>query len=445
MRGLRTLVALLVVAVALGWFAYHDSKREPASDKKQEKVFAGVESDKVDQVTIKSESGDRTTVQKQSGKWQITQPSAVTADEAELSGITSNLSSVEVQRVVDEQASDFKQYGLEPARVEVAFKAGGQDRRLLIGQKTPSGTELYARLPDKPRVFLISSYLDSTFNRSTFDLRDKTILKIDRDKVDRVEVVTPDRTLTFSKKGSDWRMTSPVDARADFGAVEGIVGRLNTAQMKALTAAEGGDPKEYGLDKPAVTVHLGSGSSQAGLAIGKSAGDGVVYAKDLSRPMIFTIESAVADELKKPADDFRVKDLFDARSFNTTRVEVVRGGQTIVFEKSKVPAKGTEPQKEVWKQTAPSAKDVDSAKVDALLTALTNARAASFVDKAAATGLESPELSVVLKYDEGQKQERVAFGRHGSDAFAKREGDAGAGKIDASTLDGIAKALDALK
>ena len=239
-------------------------------------------------------------------------------------------------------------------------------------------------------------------------------------------------------------MTSPVDARADFGAIEGVVGRLNTAQMKALTAPEGGDLKEYGLDKPEITVHLGSGSSQAGLAVGKSAGEGVVYAKDLSRPMVFTIESAVADELKKPADDFRIKDLFDARSFNTTRVEIVRGGQTVAYEKSKTPAKGTEPSKDAWKQVSP-AKDVDAAKVEAVLTALTNARATSFVDKSTATGLESPELSVTLKYDDGAKQEHVSFGRKGTDAFARRDPDPGAAKIDASTLDGIVKALDALK
>ena len=59
------------------------------------------------------------------------------------------------------------------------------------------------------------------------------MLKIDREKVDNVSIATPDRTLSFTKSGSDWRMTAPVDARADFGAIEGIVGRLNTAQMKA--------------------------------------------------------------------------------------------------------------------------------------------------------------------------------------------------------------------
>jgi hypothetical protein len=444
-RGVRSFIVLLVIAVGLGWYAWRESKREPASDKKQERVFSGVDADKVDQVTIKSESGDRTTLQKQSGKWQITQPLSAPADEGELSGITSNLASLEVQKIVDEQVGDYKQYGLDPARIDVSFKAGGQDRHLLIGQKTPTGTDLYARLADKSRVFLVSSYLDSTFNRTTFDLRDKTVLKIDREKVDSVEIATPDRTLKFSKTGADWHMTSPVDARADFGAVEGIVGRLNSVQMKALTKAEGADLKEYELDKPAVTVRLGSGSSQAGLLIGKSAGEGVVYAKDLSRPMVFTVESTLADELKKPADDFRVKDLFDARSFNTTRVEVVRGGQMIAFEKSKSPAKGTEPPKEVWKQVAPSAKDVDSAKIDALITALTNSRASSFADKTTATGLDAPELTVALKYEDGAKQERVTFGKKGSDVFARREGDASAAKIDASTLDAIVKALDALK
>ena len=479
MRGARSLLILIIVAIPLIWFALRESKREPSSDKKQEKVFTGVEADKVDQITVKSESGDRTTVQKQSGKWQVTQPIAVGADESELAGLTSNLASLEIQRVVDEQATDFKQYGLEPARVEVAFKQGGQDRRLLIGQKTPSGTDLYARLPDKPRVFLISSYVDSTLNRSTFDLRDKTVLKVDREKVDtlditRTETATPPagdkkpsgddkkasgdkkpapaatksepvRTLKFVKAGADWKMTAPVDARADFGSVEGVVGRLAATQMKALTATEADDLKKYGLDKPIVTVRLGSGSSQAGLLIGQSAGEGVYYAKDVSRPLIFTVESAVVDELKKPADEFRVKDLFDARAFNTTRVEVVRGGQTSAWEKSKATAKGNEPAKDVWKQVVPSAKDVTTDKVEALINALTNARAASFPDKPGATGLETPELTVTLKYEDGQKQERVTFGRHDKDVFARREGDAGPAKIDQATLDAIVKALDALK
>lgn len=434
MRGLRSFLVLLVVALGLGAYLYFvESKREPGDTKKNERVFAGLDSDKIERVTVKSDKGEATTLEKKSGKWQQTQPDTVEADPGEVSGITTNLASLEMQRVVDEQATDFKQYGLEPARIEVAFKAGDQDRRLLVGQKTPSGTDLYAKLPDKPRVFLISSYLESTFNRSPFDLRDKTIIKIDHDKIDSIDITSPDHALKLAKSGSDWRIKSPVDARADFGAADGIIGRLNSAQMKSIAAPNATDLKPYGLDKPSVTVTLGSGSSKAGLAIGKAAAEGTVYARDLSRPIVFTVENALVDELKKPADDFRVKDIFDARAFNTTRVEAVRNGQTVAFEKAG----------DKWKQVAPSVKDADAAKIDALTSALTGARAIGFVDKTNA--LDKPELAITMKYDEGKKQERVVFGREGSDVFARRDGDLGAAKIDAATLDGIIKALDALK
>jgi hypothetical protein len=362
----------------------------------------------------------------------------VTADEAELSGMTSNLASLEVQRVIEDQPTDLKQFGLDPARIQVSFKAGGKDHTLLIGSKTPTGADMYARVAETPRVFLVSSYLDTTFNKTPFDLRDKTILKIDRDKVDGVQIESGDHSVVVSKQGADWRITKPFEARADFGTIEGILGQLNSTPMKSIAADAAADAKalrEYGLDKPAATVRVSSGSAQAGLAIGKSAGEGTVYAKDLSRPMVFTIESGLADELKKPADDYRVKDLFDARAFNTTRVEVTRQGHTLTFEKDQ----------EVWKQVTPAAKPADTAKVEALITALSNTRATGFESNLAATGLDTPELTVSLKFEGGEKQERVTFGKKGENVFARRDGDAAAAEIDASTLDGIVKAFDALK
>src|SRR6185436_14645133 len=99
MRGLRSFLVLVVVAAALGGFLYYDSKRPPADEKKQEKVFADVQSDKIDQITVKTDKGETTTAAKQGDKWQQTQPAAVPADDAEISGITSNLASLEVQKV----------------------------------------------------------------------------------------------------------------------------------------------------------------------------------------------------------------------------------------------------------------------------------------------------------------------------------------------------------
>ena len=62
-------------------------------------------------------------------------------------------------------------------------------------------------------------------------------------------------------------------------------------------------------------------------------------------------------------------------------------------------------------------------------------RATSFVDAKTKTGLDSPVMTVVAKFDEGKKEERVTFGKNGSDVYAVRIDDPGAAKIEAEKFD----------
>ena len=393
---------------------------------------------------MKPESGQQTTLRKSGTAWQIAQPEAAEPDGAEVSSLTTNLSTLEVQSVVDENPGDLAEYGLAPPRIEVTFKAGGQEHRLQVGRKTPPGTDLYAKRGDEKRVFLIPSYLESTFNKSPFDLRDKTVLKLDRDKIDAVAVTSAKGTVQFNRADGEWQMTAPLKARADFTSVDSIVSRLHTLQMKSLVAPEAATLVGYGLDKPATTIRLGSGSSQAVLLIGKEAGEGVVYAKDQSRPPVITIDASLVTDATKDASDFRQKDLFDARAFNANRVEIVRGNETIAFEKSKTKDKdGKEESK--WKQVSPTARDVDQTKVDNLFAAISSARATGFVDSPAKTGLDKPELTIAIKFDEGKREEKVALARSGSDGYATRAGEPGAAKVDIAAIENVVKSLEALK
>ncbi len=149
--------------------------------------------------------------------------------------------------------------------------------------------------------------------------------------------------------------------------------------MRSVQPTDPPEPKKYGLEAPAATVKIGSGSSQATLVLGEATGTGDLYAKDLARPIVFTVEAGLLDDLKKAPSEYRQKDLFDARSFNTTRLEIARAGQTIAFEKAKVKDKDGK-EEEKWRQVAPAAKDVDAAKIEALITAATSVRATGFVD-----------------------------------------------------------------
>lgn len=450
MRGLKSTLALIVVLAGLGAYIYFVTWKKPADDttggKKQEKVFASVESDKIEEVRVASASGDATTVKKEGSSWQLTQPVAAKADDTEVSGITSALSSVEVVRVIDENPANLNDYGLSNPRIEIDFKAGGDKeyRKLLIGEKTPTGGDLFAMRGGEKKVFLIPAFQESTFNRSTFDLRDKTILNFDREKVDAIDVSTASGPgPAFTKDGGDWKLTRPLQAKADFGSVEGLVGRLQSVQMKSIVPGEPtpDDLKKYGLDKPAATVALNTGSSRATLLLGGKADDNTIYARDLSKPVVMTVESALLDDIKKGADDYRRKDLFEFRAYNATHVEITRSGQTVVFERVK--GQGDNAQ-DKWRRVSPNPADLDRDKVEGFLSRLANMRAASFVESTARTGLDNPVMSIAVKFDDGKKEERVAFGKESDAIYASRPGEPGAAKADAADFDESMKTLDEL-
>jgi hypothetical protein len=447
MRGLKSTLALVVVLAGLGAYIYFYTWKQPATDtaKKQEKVFAALESDKIEEIKVNSASGETTTVKKENGAWQLTEPMTGKADDSEVTGIASALSSIEITRVIDENPTNLNDYGLSNPRVQLEFKATGDksSRRLIIGEKSPTGGDLFAKRNDEKKVFLIPSFQETTFNKTTFDLRDKTLLKFERDKVDGVDVSAAGKALVLAKAGTDWKIAKPLDVRADFGAVEGLIGRLQSAQMKSIvsSAPTPQDLKTYGLDKPEATVKLNAGSAAATVVFGGKAPDNTIYARDLSKTAVVTVESSLLDEVKKGADDYRRKDLFEFRSYNATRVEFTRSGQTVVFERVK--GQGDNAQ-DKWRRVSPNAGDADRDKVEGMLSKLANMRASSFVESTAKTGLDKPAMTVLVKFDDGKKEERVTFGKDGENVFASRPGEPGAAKSDTADFTEVNKSLDEL-
>ncbi len=444
MRGFRSTLILLVVLVGLLGYIYYGIRPGSTPPVEQKPKVFTADANAIEEITIASSHGDRTTVRKVNGAWQVVEPVQARADESEISGLTTNIVSLENQRVIEENAADLAQYGLATPRVELAFRRTGdkEPARLLIGDLTATGGDLYAKLPGDKKVFLISSFLETTFDRRTFDLRDKTILTFERDKVDRVEVASPGQGVAFAKAGDTWSITRPLTARADGPSVDGLIGRLQTGQMKSIVAAEpaAADLKQYGLDKPATTVTLGAGSAQAALTIGAATPDATgYYARDGARAMVFTIEKSLVDDLLKKADEYRPKDVFEFRPFMAGKLEVVRDGVTLVFQKSK-----DKDGKETWALAAP-AKTVEGPKMDALLASLAGLQVASWADAKAATGTDTPALTVTVTLDDGKKTERVVFGRVGVDVFAVRPGEPGAARVEAAKFDEAIAALDAVK
>jgi Domain of unknown function (DUF4340) len=446
-RGLRSTIALLVVLIGLGAYSYFvvSKKSADTTATKQEKVFPSLEASKIDELKVKSESGDVTTLKKDGGAWKIIAPIQVPAADGDATGVANALGDLDIVRVVEDNPTDLKPYGLDAPKIDVEFKSadGKTTGHLLVGAKAAAGSNQYAKRDDQKRVVLIAQFHESSLNKSTFDLRDKSIIKFDHAKVDGVDANVNGKAMEFTKADADWKMVKPLVARADSTAVEGLVGRVESAQMKSLvtSAPTPADIKKFGFDKPPATINLHLGSARATLEVGAKADETTTYVRDTSKPDIFTVDNSTADDFKKPADDYRKKELFDFRAFNATHVEITQNGQTVVFDRVKAK---DDKSPDTWHRASPNPGEPDRSKVETLLAGLADIRATSFVDSSAKTGLQSPAMTVVAKFDDGKKEERVTFGKNGTDVFASRPDDPGAAKIEAEKFTEAVKAVDEL-
>ncbi|OFW05546.1 MAG: hypothetical protein A3I61_04470 [Acidobacteria bacterium RIFCSPLOWO2_02_FULL_68_18] len=439
MRGLKTTIALLVVLGGLaGYIFFYEARREPADPNAKPRAFDQLSSDSIQEIEITNADGDTSRAQLDNGNWQLVQPVKADADDGVVGTVTSNLASLEVQRVVEEKPADLKQYGLEPARIDVGFRLKDQKefQHLLVGDKTATGGDVYAKRPNEPRVFLISSYLDSIFNKAPFDLRDKVILKFERDKVDGVELSEGTSAVQFTRNGSEWRIAKPIAARADYAAAEGLLTRLSSTHMLKVVDEDAADLRKYGLDRPSLAATVMAGSTRATLQLGGKAADGGFFAKDAARPTVFTVEEALATDLGKDVFDFRRKDLFDARSFSASRLELRRGAaDPMVFEKREEGGKTT------WRNA--SGQTIDAPKVEDAVMRLSNLQAQAFQQTAHAS-LKTPVATATVRFDEN-KTETVTFGRSGNDVFASRSDEPGSARVDPAAFDEAMKAVDAMK
>jgi hypothetical protein len=440
-RGLRSTLALGVILSGLAAYIFLVENKKPAGDIPVKTKAWTIESGAISDVTIRSSGGDTTRLRKKDGNWTLAEPVLAAADEAIASSIANGLANLDIERVLDEAPADVTDYGLKPARVEVSFRTTAEDapKRLLVGDKTPGGGELYAQTDRSEAVILIASFLDNSFNKGTFELRDKAILTFDRTKTDGLEIAWDATRLAFTKSGDvEWGMSQPFAARGDFGAIDGAISTLASTQVQKFVTEVASDFSTYGLDKPVLTITLTSEGQTQRLLVGNAV-DGTRYAKRGDSPAVFTVGENLLTELRKDGDAFRRRDIFDFRAFTADSIQMVRGSDVLSFEK--VRNKDTT-SPDSWK--ASTGKETETMQAEEPILKVTGLRAEGFLTAVPAS-MGEPAAIVTVTFDENKKTEVVYFFVKDANVFARRDGEPGAARLTRTAYDEAVKALDSLK
>jgi len=431
-RGLA--VAGIVLAALVGvlyWSNHHMPSETPAvSADTPPKILTLTDSD-IQKIGIEKKGAEELALARNSsGKWEMTAPKPMAADQDAVSGVVSTLSSLSSDRLVEAKASDLQTYGLAQPAVEVEIsEKNNKNQKLLLGDDTPTGGGVYAALAGDPRVFTIPTYEKNSLDKTVNDLRDKRLLTLDSDKVSRVELVAKNQDIEFGRNKDDWQILKPKPLRADNSAVGDLVRELTGARMDVSSSSD--DAKKtaaaFASGAPVATAKLTGPSGTQELQVRKEKGD--YYAKSSVVEGVYKVPSTVGQAVDKKLDDFRNKKLFDFGFTDPSKIEVQDGTKTYFL------TKGGE---DWW---AADSKKLDPESAQTLVDDVRDLAASKFVD----SGFTTAIVSLTATSSDGKRIEKVLISKSGDNYIAKRENEPALYQLDAKSVTDLQKAAQDLK
>jgi Domain of unknown function (DUF4340) len=373
----------------------------------------------------------------QSGDWQITAPQPFGADQSVVSGIVSTLASLNSERVVEDKATDLKQYGLDQPALQLDIsEKDNKTQKLLIGDDTPTGGAVFATLAGDSRVFTMASYAKTSVDKSLNDLRDKRLLTVNPDKIGRIELVRKNQDIEFGRNRDDWQILKPEPLRADTFQVSELVRKLTDAKMDLTSydAKEAASAFAHATPLATVKVTDEAGTqelqvrrSQVGKApVGKA--EDTYYAKSSAVDGTYKINSDLGQAVDKGLDDFRNKKLFDFGFVEPNKIELHAGSKAYFLTRS---------GDDWWS----NGKKMDAGDVQSFISKLRDLAADKFPD----SGFANPIIEVMVTSDDGKRVEKVLIAKSKEGYVAKRESEPALYQLNSTSVDDLQKAADEMK
>lgn len=412
------------------WSNKHPKSAETAeaSAETPPKILS-LKEDDISKIDLKKKDAPEIVLARNNGKWQIDAPKPLAADQTTVSTMLTTLSSLNSERLVEDKASNLSQYGLvEPVlETDVTLK-DNKTQKLLLGDNSPTGNAVYAKLDNDPRVFIVNTYEKNSIDKSLNDLRDKRLLTVNQDKISKVELEAKRQDIEFGRNKDEWQIVKPKPMRADGVQVEDLIRNLADAKMD-LSASD--DPKKmtaaFGSAIPVATARVTDESGTQELQVRKAKDD--YYAKSSVVDGVYKVPSTVGQGMDKSLDDFRNKKLFDFGFSDPNKVEIHDGAKTYFLTRSG----------EDWWNGSGQKLEIGAAQ--SLIDKLRELSAAKFVD----SGFTQAVIELSVTSNDGKRIEKVSISKSGDNYISKRENEPSLYQIDSKTVSDLQKAAEDLK
>ncbi len=232
-KSVVILSVILVVQIII--YAVASIDRHHATEKED---FLTVDTSEVNYLKIVNDKGDL--VMKRIGvNWKISEPVQWRANESYVETLLEKMADLKKESFITGNKDKFQQYELDELAakyVEIGVE-GGQIDKFYCGKASDTYTHTYMRKADSDEVWLVTGSPRSSLSRKPEQWRDKEILALEREMIERVLLKWPRKTI---------ELTREIKASED---VEGGMALADTTWMAHPPRGDSFEPVEKAVNR----------------------------------------------------------------------------------------------------------------------------------------------------------------------------------------------------
>jgi hypothetical protein len=427
MNSKNTFVWLVIAAVLFASIYFVDRYlRPPAAS--TESILPGLQPSSVTGIEVIPAGALEISADRAKNSWLLAKPFAYPAQSAAVEALlgalqnltpATRISAAELQ----EHRNASADFGFDAPPVSLVIAAGDQRWQLLVGNKTAPGDQVFLRVVGTDGAFVADADWLKFLPRAASDWRSTALVAADGADGDDIVLTNGAKVIELRRDATNhlWRMTRPLQARADSDRIAAALEQLQAAHVSQFVTDDAkADLTTFGLQPADLDLWLNRGTNFiSALHTGKAAPSDAtqIYAKREGWNAVFTTAAEPLAPWRGAVNDFRDPHLFELTA-PVAEIEV-HGPQNFTLRRT-----GSNDWQIVGEKFP-----ADAENVQLFIRTLAGLRVADFVKDVVtapdlpAYGLATPAREIILRSAVGDSNAviaQLAFAAQTNGVFVRR-------------------------
>lgn len=347
-RNAIILIIILALLFGVYLFVTNTKNKDSSQGSKHFDKIIDLDTMEMEELTIENE-GEKLIFAKKDNEWELKYPEGLRYDSSKLSSVAINFSSVFVEKVIEENASDFAQYGLDKPAVVSAKMKDGTVEILEIGKLTPTGGAYYVKKKNSSKVYTTDTYTINKVKVKRNDIRDRKLFTVESGDITEISMERQSSMVFRAERPdeeSDWTLTSPIEGNANITALAPMLEAITNSTVIKYVEENPQDLDKYGLSKPSYALEFETSEGKTRLLMGREIKeDSEIYVMYEDEKEIYTISLEPFTFLDKPLKEIVEVFAYITNIWDVDKIVVEMDGYTANCELQTDPDQDTDKDK----------------------------------------------------------------------------------------------------